>query len=364
MLRGPFRLLRVLALCLCAPTAAQAEAVQDSGAFRGQVVARASGSPVAGATVMIVGLPGTARTGADGRFRLEPRPVPPFQVVVVLADGTVAHPVDVAALVGVETKIEVDPLASESLTVVGAAPSVTVAPGAASTMLSAEQLERRSPENLVQALEMVPGVSQVSEGHAAVPAIRGMARGRTLLLIDGGRVSSERRVGPSATFADPGAFEGVDVARGPGSVAYGSDAIGGVISVRTRRAQPGSGFHLRGSGTFGAGIPDRRATIEISQGLDAGGVLVQAHARESGDWDSPVDDSRILNSGWKDRGFLVRFDHEVSAGVFSAGWQSDLGRDVERPRNNSHTVRFYYPYEDSHRFTTSYELNNTGDSRP
>ena len=55
----------------------------------------------------------------------------------------------------------------------------------------------------MQALETVPGINQVSEGHASVPAVRGMARGRTLFLIDGGRVSSERRVGPSATFLDP-----------------------------------------------------------------------------------------------------------------------------------------------------------------
>ena len=206
---------------------------------------------------------------------------------------------------------------------------------------------------------MVPGVNQVSEGHAAVPAIRGLARGRTLLLIDGGRVSSERRVGPSATFADPSSFEGIDVARGPGSVAYGSDAIGGVISVRTRRAEPGSGFHVRGSGTFGGGVPDRRISVEVSQGLPAGGLLVQGHARQADDWDSPVDDTNIFNSGWKDRGFLARFDHQVGRGVLSAGWQSDFGRNIERPRNNSRTVRFYYPYENSHRFTTSYELTST-----
>ena len=84
------------------------------------------------------------------------------------------------------------------------------------------------------------------------------------LLIDGARVSSERRVGPSATYADPATFEGIDVARGPGSVAYGSDAIGGVISVRTRRAEPRSPLAIRGAATIGAGIPEGRGTIEIS----------------------------------------------------------------------------------------------------
>ena len=185
---------------------------------------------------------------------------------------------------------------------VGAAPSIVAAPAAGTTLLSAAQIARRNPENLMQALETVPGVNPVSEGHATVPAIRGLARGRTLVLIDGARVCSERRVGPSATFADPATFEGIDVARGPGSVAYGSDALGGVISVRTRRAEPGSPLRVTGSGTYGGGIPDRRGSIEVAKGFSRGGVLVQAHAREADDWDSPIDDEAIFNSGWRGPG--------------------------------------------------------------
>jgi hemoglobin/transferrin/lactoferrin receptor protein len=219
----------------------------------------------------------------------------------------------------------------------------------------------RNPENLMQALETLPGVSPVSEGHASVPAVRGLARGRTLFLIDGGRVTSERRVGPSATFLDPAMLEGVDVARGPGSVAYGSDALGGVISVRTRRAEPGSPLRARVTGTIGAGIPEGRGSFEISRGLARGGVLAQVHVRNADDYDSPA--GEVFNSGWKDRGFLVNANHQVGSGLLTAGWQSDFGRDVERPRNNSRAVRFYYPFENSHRFTASYELAAIGGFR-
>ena len=324
--------------------------------FSGRVVDSSSGEPVAGAIVTLAGLPGTVKTGIDGQFTWTAPPAPPFQVIVVLPGGQVARPVNVEAFDSGVLSIPVDALADESITVVGAAPSIVAAPAAAKTLLSSAQVKRRAPENLMQALETVPGVAQVSEGHATVPAIRGLARGRTLVLIDGARVSSVRRVGPSASYADPATFEGIDVARGPGSVAYGSDAIGGVISVRTRRAEPGSALSVMGSGTFGTGIPDRRGSLELSKGLARGGLFVQAHARAAGEWDSPVDESKILNSGWKDRGFNARVDHQVGSGLFSAGWQSDFGRDIERPRSNSHAIRFYYPYEDSHRLTSSYEM--------
>jgi outer membrane receptor protein involved in Fe transport len=333
-----------------------AHLLAQTARFTGRIVEASSQTPIGDATVMIAGLTGTSKTDADGIFTLDVAPKPPFQLIVVLSTGQVARPIQIS---DVQTAIQTIPISlatNESLTVVGAAPSVSAAPAAATSMLSNEQISTRTPENLTQALETVPGVSVVSEGHASVPAIRGLARGRTLVLIDGARVTSERRVGPSATFADPATFEGIDVARGPGSVAYGSDAIGGVISVRTRRAQPGAPLTFRGSATLGGGIPERRTVVEVSKGLDRGGVVVQGHARDAEDWDSPIDDSDVFNSGWEDRGFNARFDYEIGRGVFSAGWQSDFGRNVERPRNNSRTVRFYYPYENSHRLTTSFEL--------
>ena len=344
-------------LVLCLPVASLA---QQPTTLTGRVVDAASGKPVADAVITIPGAAGTSKTDRDGKFVWPSAPSVPFQIIVILPGGQVARPVDVTAITAAELSVPVNALADEAVTVVGAAPSIVSAPGAAKTLLSPEQIASRAPENLTQALETVPGINVVSEGHASVPAVRGLARGRTLVLIDGARVSSERRVGPSATFADPASFEGIDVARGPGSVAYGSEAIGGVISVRTRRAQPGSPFHINGSGTYGGGIPMGRGSVEVSKGLARGGVLVQAHMREANDWDSPIDDSEVFNSGWKDRGVLGRVDHEVGSGLLSVAFQGDYGRDIERPRNNSRTVRFYYPYENSNRVTLGYELANVG----
>jgi outer membrane receptor protein involved in Fe transport len=340
--------------CMASPVAAQPAAT-----FAGRVVDEKTNQPIAGATVTIAGVSGVIRTDAEGRFTFAPSPAPPFQVIVVLPRGHVAKPVTIDD-VRSDATVKVDALADESVTVVGAAPSIDAAPGAATTLLSSRQIAQRAPEHLLQALETVPGINQVSEGHASVPAIRGMARGRVLLLIDGARVTSERRVGPSATFLDPSGVEGIDVARGPGSVAYGSDALGGVISVRTGNVEAGSPLRAGGSVLVGGGTPERRGNVEISKGFAKGGILVQGHARGADDWSSPEDDGDILNSGWKDGGFVIRGNHQVGDGVLTAGWQSDFGRDIERPRNNSQTVRFYYPYENSHRFTTSYDIGNRG----
>jgi outer membrane receptor protein involved in Fe transport len=327
-------------------------------AFRGRVVDR-DGRPVANATISILGRTGEAITDKNGRFVFQPDPPVPFEILVIDGAGTYSRPILIESLDAAgELLVTVAPILNESITVSGSAPSIESTPGAATASLSARDVAVRQPSNLMQAIENVAGVNQVSEGQAAVPAIRGLARGRTLILIDGARVSSERRVGASATFMDPSLIEGVDVSRGPGSVAYGSDAFGGVISVRTRRVLPGSPLSVQFSGTIGTGIPDRRGSIELSKGLPSGGVLFAAHARDTDDWTSAEDE--VFNSGFADRGFMLRAEQQLGAGYLTAGWQSDFGRDIERPRNNSRTVRFYYPHEDSHRFTAGYEARNVG----
>ncbi len=328
-------------------------------AFEGRVVDRATGAPVARAEVTILGLPGVTFTDAEGRFTWKPDPQPPFEILVVLPGGRFMRPVliDTLPADGVLT-IEVAPLADEAITVVGSAPSIESTPGSATTTLSRRDLVDRQPATLAETLVSVAGVSLVSEGHAAVPAVRGLARGRTLILIDGARVTTERRVGPSATFLDPFALDSLEVSRGPGSVAYGSDAFGGVIYARTRRVEPGSPFRARLQASLGAGVPTRQATLELSQGFSRGGVLVQGSYREADDYRSP--DGDVFNSGWRGQSLLVRGEMALGRGLVSAGWQSDFGRDIGRPRNNSRTVRFFYPTEDSHRFTATYEVHRAG----
>ena len=205
-------------------------------AFEGRIVT-GEGKPVANAEVTVLGYTGVTRTDADGRFTWTPDPAPPFEILVIAPGGIYMKPMLVERVAGL-VQLTVMPMVNEVVTVSGSAGSIETTPAAGTATLTSREIQTRAPANLVQALENVAGVSQVSEGQAAVPALRGLARGRTLILVDGARVSSERRVGPSATYLDPGVIEGIEVARGPGSVAYGSDAFGGVIAVRTRSVAP------------------------------------------------------------------------------------------------------------------------------
>ena len=99
-------------------------AAQTPSRFEGRLVTQDGGVPVAGASVSIVGMTGSARTDNDGRFTWAPAPPVPFQMIVVLAGGQVARPVIVDALQEGTTAIQLKSLTDEAVTVLGAAPSI------------------------------------------------------------------------------------------------------------------------------------------------------------------------------------------------------------------------------------------------
>jgi len=333
----------------------------DSPTWGGRVIDGRSRDAIAGAEVTIVGHRGAARTDADGRFRWTGAPpAVPATIVVILPDGHLTRPIRVAEWeLGVDVVLIAEAVFVETMTIAGVAPTLDTAPGASTTYLPGTDIEMRIPATVTQALENVPGVNAIADGgQGAVPAIRGLARGRSLIVVDGSRASTERRAGANASFLDPAAIDSMEVARGPGSVAYGSDAFGGVIAVRTRTPRYLTPLQVRLSASAGAGIPQGRGQVEVSRGYQSDAVLVSLRAREFGDYAAPA--GVVPNSGWRDGGITARWDHDGGGRNWSVGWDTGLAREIGRPRSDSAAITATTPYEDSHRLTFSYETGSAG----
>ena len=322
-------------------------------AFTGRVVLQ-SGEPAAGAIVQILGHPGSAVTDGQGRFEWLPDPAPPFHVLVVLPGDRYTTPVFVESFGAEELQIRVEALAlHESVTITsGAVPHTEATPGNAPAVISGEAIRVRQAPRLTDVLEAVPGGSRGSDLHAGVPSIRGLSRGRTVLLLDGARVTSERRAGASASFLDPFFLETVEVVRGPSSVSYGSDAFGGVIHARTRRPIPGGPVGARARGTLGAGLPEASFGAEVQGSALGTGFLAQARRRVFSDYSSP--EGKVEGSGAEDYGMLLRAARDLGGGHLGVALQYDAGRNVGRPRRSSATTS--YPDEDSLRLVTDYQF--------
>ncbi len=307
------------------------------------------GRPAAKHEVAVVGRAGAAVTDAEGHFRLLPDPVPPFTLLVTSPDGEFYAPLELSTL-GAGLEVTLVPAHRESLTVAaGVAPGLEAPPAAGMVLLGREDLEQRRPQHLADALNGVAGSSTSGEGPDAVPVLRGMARGRTLILIDGGRVTTERRAGPSATFYDPFAAGTVAIARGPGSVAYGSDAFGGVLDVRTPDPDTDRRTLRYDAASWHGGRREDAAGVQASTPLGDGALLGQIHARSAGDGEAGGGEP-IPNSSFRDRGAGLRWLTDTRAGLLRLGLGWNLVHDLGKPAIDSDEVRSYYPEESSRRF--------------
>jgi outer membrane receptor protein involved in Fe transport len=310
------------------------------------------GAAAAGYSVSVVGQPVTVVTDADGRLTLDPSPALPFALVATSPGGETSAPFEVADP-GVG-EITLPEALRESVTVVsGVAPSLDLLPGSVATVLTREELEQRAPQRLFQALESIAGASKLGDGADSVPVLRNLGRGRTLILIDGARVTAERRAGPSATFLDPSSLGSVEVVRGPGSVVYGSDAFGGVVNSVTRDPEPDRAHLAYGAeGSFDS-ADEISGFAAGSVPVGDGAVLVEGHYRDAGDYASGGGDE-IFNSGYTSFGGAARYVVPVGSGRLRLALSLDRVEDLGKAAIDSQEVRAYYPDEDSDRFTASW----------
>ncbi len=157
----------------------------------------------------------------------------------------VPHAMLVATGVAPAAVIAQEPAALDELvvTATGHEQQATDAPASIS-VISRDKIEQGAYRDITDALRDVPGVIITGGGagdNGADITLRGMPASYTLLLVDGKRVSSrESRPNGSAGFEQDwlpplSAIERIEVIRGPMSTLYGSDAIGGVINVITRK---------------------------------------------------------------------------------------------------------------------------------
>ncbi len=317
------------------------------------------GAPLAGARVMVMGRGESIVADANGLFALDPVPDPPFVLFVARPDGVALRPITVTIVPDDGPLVIEVAAAGETVTVVsGMVPDLEMSPAAAATVMGRGDLSQRLPAQLFQTLENIPGAGTSGDGHAAVPSIRGLPQHRTLLLLDDGRVSSERRAGASATYLDPETIEEVEVVRGPGSVAYGSDTFGGIIRARTRMPDPQGTTGLRWSTVGGTGLDELGAAAEFTTGLLGGGVLLGAHYRDYGDYRSP--EGTVFNSGSTMQGFRAGWQAAALGGIVHLGWRTDEARDVGKPTPDSEIRRVFYPQETSHRFSLGFERPGPG----
>lgn len=145
------------------------------------------------------------------------------------------------------------------------------------TVLERSDIEKASGSSTLELLARQPGLQLSNNGGAGKASsifIRGAEARHTLLLVDGVPLGSATLGTASLADIPISQIERIEIVRGATSAVYGSDAIGGVIQVFTRR---GNGA-LRGDAFVGAGSKN---TQEYAAGLSGGNEIVSGSMRIS-----------------------------------------------------------------------------------
>ncbi len=212
---------------------------QEAGAVRGTVTLEENGGPVHGAVILVVGSGAFALTDEQGMFEIDNIPAGSYEILAQrehLTAGRQTVTVEPGGAATVDFVLGLSPV-HEDVTVtasVGGTETTFEAFNAVTTLDSFD-ITRESAGSLGDALRNEPGIASRSFGPGSSrPIIRGFDGDRVLILEDGlrtGDLSSQS--GDHGVTIDPNGAERIEIVRGPATLLYGSNAVGGLVNVIT-----------------------------------------------------------------------------------------------------------------------------------
>lgn len=243
---------------------------------------------------------------------------------------------------------------------------------AATTVFTRADIKRLQPNTVADLLRRVPGASITTtggQGSLTSLSLRGTGSTQSLVLVDGQRISSASAGQPSLEFLSVDQIERIEVIRGPRSAIYGSDAIGGVVQIFTRRGEPG--INPRVSAGIGSNNTYRRqlglsggnqqtqfdlgASLNETQGFD------RTRHEQAGDQD---------DDGYRNRAFNASINHnftdDLEAGIRvleqSGNTEYDLNGNPEDDFTLS-TVATHIQWQVNQLWSTRLEAGHAEDKR-
>jgi iron complex outermembrane receptor protein len=260
-------LLLFIALYLFFPVLSSASNLAQ---IRGKVIDGSTKSPLAGATIYITDLKTATTTNNEGEFILKNVPSKGKFLLEVRFVGykTYSELIDLGNQTNFSISLAPSIIESAEVVITGSPFSSNNKTNSLSVVtVGKTKLAEAGATNLIDAIAKIPGISQVSTGGAiSKPVIRGLGYNRVLTMVDGVREEAQQWGDEHGIEVDQFSAARIEILKGPASLLYGSDALGGVINIIDDLA-PAPGAH---NGIF-------NSTYSTNNGLTASSLMLQGN---------------------------------------------------------------------------------------
>lgn len=291
-------------------------------------VTDASGSPLPGANLYSEVLHKGTSTDLEGKFSLElPKGNFTFTITMVgYQSKNLRFQSDRDRYV-VRLRAQNNPLGEVIVTGVTQSIDPRRAPVSASVLQTAD-LASLAQSNITNALTQIPGLNALKTGPAiSKPIIRGLGYNRVLNLYNGVRQEEQQWGAEHGIQLDALGLQRVEVIKGPASLLYGSDALGGVINFITEEPLP--------QGTVKGFFQSQYQTNNQMQeyGLHNAGKLgalfwgINLNRKQAGNYKNSAD-GKVYNSGFENLDFSGDLGWDYSWGnthLFFSSFNQQLG---------------------------------------
>jgi iron complex outermembrane recepter protein len=265
---------------------------QSGGALSGKVT-RENGQAMGGASVVLEELKREARTAPDGTYRFENVPPGDYHVSV-RAEGYSTRRTEVTVTpqgATLDLVVDLDLHFAEVISV-SPNPRAQFESYQPTSVLAGQELQKQLEASIGATLQGEPGIAVRALGPGpARPVIRGLDGDRIAVLQDGQRVGdlSSQSADHGVTL-NPSSASRIEVIRGPATLLYGANAIGGLVNVITDQIPTASVTRPTGELTFDLGSNAREAggAGDVHFGNGRMAVHVAGASRRNGNFHTPL----------------------------------------------------------------------------
>jgi iron complex outermembrane recepter protein len=299
---------------------------QQTGTVSGTLTNSLSGDAVANALIVLEGGSGTrqTRTGSDGKFSIPDVP-PGSYHLIARADGYLPLRSEVTVAGGLQASdLRINPELhySEVMSVSPEGKSAFESFQAAD-VLGGQELTKELQGTLGATIEAQPGIALRSFGPGpARPVVRGLDGDRVLIVEDGLRMGDlSSQSGDHGVNVNPAAATSIEVVRGPATLLYGSNAIGGLVNVVTNEIPRSPVRAASGSFTFDAASNAGQAAGagDVTVGNGRVALHLSGSGRRAGDYQAPGEEipNSFNRAGFAEAGLAYTSDNGYFGGSFA-----------------------------------------------